>query len=574
MKWPYILSICISILLYYFLYKSDYSRDYTIFQDKRPAKLTIHSYGSGGMYYKIADTLAKYLGKDDKPITVVNPTEGSLENLKLVNSEKFSIGLCQLDVLLEHNKKNDFKKIRIIDTIYMEYLHLLVKDDYPKISCANLLGMDSLFKSFNSGKDMSGSKTTVNNFIDFINEYCNPLPQIDKASFSNNSTDDSIDYLKGNENECTAFVTGYPSGVIKKQISQFEFNKFKLLGIDTNLIHAFTKQNEGYVYKMLPAYNSNHQPIPTFATFALLIANENLPQDIAQASIDFLNKIEDPNYENLFRDQDSKFNNVSDFKKNNPVDIWKKVMILLSTFLLPLLFTLLIAESYKKVNSLKEEIAKLRDQTGSKELKVIAADNKKLSLENEKYKKSIAEHETKLADNINSSDFNELSKENQELKNIITDLKTKLPSKLEIGIVDNGKYFFRLDFPSLGIEGLEYKTGDLEPIYKDLLSFAICKRLQKRHVLPSNPNKDGAGYNYTNYKKELTKRVNKHLKEKNIETLFNIKSTELLVKLNNSWGLNIKRDNITILEKYKIKGDEPLLEYLEDRIEGGEIDFN
>jgi len=196
-----------------------------------PQFFRIGTGSAGGVYYPIGGILATAISNPpgSRPcaeggscgvpglIAVAQSTQGSVQNVNLIQSGNAESGLVQSDVaywsftatgLFQGRPK--FDRLRFIAHIYPEHIHAVVRKDSPYRSLTDLRG-----KRIGIGLQASGARVgaelilEANGMVanrDFRPEYLN--------------TQQSTERLQDNNMDAMLTVTGYPSGGIAEFCSR------------------------------------------------------------------------------------------------------------------------------------------------------------------------------------------------------------------------------------------------------------------------------------------------------------------------------------------------------------------
>lgn len=209
MKWPRIFSLTLlfSCILYFFLHWFQPTSKLSFFYKEHLPNLNIISSKSPSSYYsEISKEIATSLQAIEIP-KVVNKkeSEGSLENLKYVSLKSNSVGFCQLDVWEENSKK--FEDVVVIGKLYTEKLHIISKSENAVTISkrTDMSKLRTLFENSFIGSQGSGTRTTMTNLINVLNE--NSVEKINLNDLRNLSLDYSFDCL--NSGICTHLKTIY-----------------------------------------------------------------------------------------------------------------------------------------------------------------------------------------------------------------------------------------------------------------------------------------------------------------------------------------------------------------------------
>ncbi len=138
-------------------------------------KLTLGAGSKGGVYYILGMKMREYLAPQGIDIEVLL-TEGSLENLDLLADENADFGLTQQDTTGDFLEHRDTAPIYVVDRVFFECLHILVRSTLYLRDPAEIRGMRIW-----PGSPRSGTRQTAMRFLDSIGVTTSQVTLVDDA---------------------------------------------------------------------------------------------------------------------------------------------------------------------------------------------------------------------------------------------------------------------------------------------------------------------------------------------------------------------------------------------------------
>lgn len=244
---------------------------------KAPAKqfVNIATGGTAGVYYPLGGAIAEILNKNVPGMNATAQSTGaSVANINLLKDKKVELALVQNDTAYyafngtEMFKDKKVAGIRGISTLYNETIQIVVREDSPIKSIADLKGKKVAVGSIGSGTEANARQILEVHGI----TYNDLTPQyLSFGEAANGLKDGNVD---------AAFVTaGYPTAAIQDIAFQ---NKVRLIPIDSAKADALIQKYPFYAKQIVKAnaYPGQTADIPTVAVKAMLVVPEGLDNDL------------------------------------------------------------------------------------------------------------------------------------------------------------------------------------------------------------------------------------------------------------------------------------------------------
>lgn len=239
-------------------------------------RLTMATGGTSGVYYPLGGAISQVLGakSDGKFSVTAQATGASGENMRLVDGKDVDIAMVQNDVAdAAYNGKAPFNsklgEVRAIGRLYPEYLHVVASKDSGIKSLEDFKG-----KKISVGARGSGNELNCRQIFDFYGldyKNINPifLPYGETAdSFKDRNVDGFV------------FTIGTPNPAIQDITTTQDVVFVPLEGGKVDEVVA----KFPYLVKdAIPAgtYKGQDKAVPTLSVQAILVANKDMPDDVA-----------------------------------------------------------------------------------------------------------------------------------------------------------------------------------------------------------------------------------------------------------------------------------------------------
>lgn len=239
-------------------------------------RLTLATGGTSGVYFPLGGAISQVLGdKSDGQFAVTAQATGaSGENMRLVEEGEVDFAIVQNDVAdSAYNGTAPFKSklghVRALGRLYPEYLHVVASKDSGISKIEDFKG-----KKISVGARGSGNEINCRQIFDFYGlDYKNLEPIFLPYG-------ETADQFKDRNIDGFVFTIGTPNPAIQDITTAQDVNFIPLDGAKADeIISKFP-----YLVKdNLPAatYKGQDQPIPTLSVQAILVANEDMPDEVA-----------------------------------------------------------------------------------------------------------------------------------------------------------------------------------------------------------------------------------------------------------------------------------------------------
>lgn len=231
------------------------------------ATLVIGTGFAGGTYNKIGESL-KILQS-----IKVQPSSGSIQNIKMLRDHQADLGLSQLDILVNFalRRKNIKDSIKIIIPIYREEVHLLARSDVESVTQLE-------DRMISIGPKSSGSYGTGRIIL-------NSVGLDDNLSYLDFS-DPNYALKEMNQKASVGLliiVAGSPVELLKNQPDSFG-KKYRLISFPEENYKSLTSEGLPYVMAEIPqgTYPWQKEAVQTLAVGSALICRSDLSEDTVE----------------------------------------------------------------------------------------------------------------------------------------------------------------------------------------------------------------------------------------------------------------------------------------------------
>lgn len=239
-------------------------------------RLKLATGGTSGVYYPLGGAIGQTVGeKSDGKFAITAQSSGaSGENMRLVQDGEVDFAIVQNDIAdSAYNGTEPFKdkfgKVRALGRLYPEYLHIVASQDSGIKSVDDFKG-----KRISVGARGSGNELNCRQFFDIYGlNYDNLTPIFLPYG-------ETADQFKDRNLDAFVFTIGTPNPAIVDITTAQDVNFIPLEGQQADKIVA----KFPYLVKdAIPAstYKGQDQPVPTLSVQAILVANEDMPDDVA-----------------------------------------------------------------------------------------------------------------------------------------------------------------------------------------------------------------------------------------------------------------------------------------------------
>jgi len=248
-----------------------------------------------GYYHPAAESICKILNKSQNQFNcrIKTTSGGSAPNIKGIISGDFEFGIAQSDIVYEAwNGSGKWSKIgpqedlRAVFSLYGEMVTLVAADDAKIVTIGDLAG-----KKVNIGKPGSGHRNMAVHAMDAagINWKEDLVLFEEKAS-------QGPRLLQNGSVDAFFYVLAHPSSRIKKAVSGKRRAHFVPIDHVDSVLEKYPYYSRTSIPISWYPNISNSEDIPSFGVKALLITNENVPENIvysyAKETIENINVIQ------------------------------------------------------------------------------------------------------------------------------------------------------------------------------------------------------------------------------------------------------------------------------------------
>jgi TRAP transporter TAXI family solute receptor len=277
-------------------------------QKNKPIRLTLTSGQSGGVYYPMAQSIAKVVAKSYPYITIdVISSKGSSENIKRLMDKEADLAIVQNDTAGDAS-------IRTVVPLHREVLHFLVRENSGIHNIQDIIGHRVAI-----GPSNSGTELLVNRLLDHYGITGEDFTPI------NSGMNESADNILTGKIDAMFVVAGLKAPVCQKILAS---GKVKLIGFGVpdmagSEVEGFCLDFPFLSPAVIPIYSytmrgGDHpgepeQPVATLSLRSLLVCRKNISEDVVK---DITHAIFD-NRATLVRDHIIAFQISEDFDRSN-----------------------------------------------------------------------------------------------------------------------------------------------------------------------------------------------------------------------------------------------------------------
>ncbi|QQP91165.1 TAXI family TRAP transporter solute-binding subunit [Skermanella sp. TT6] len=265
-------------------------RQITLRLDRLQRAFIVAGGPEGGEYDLIARTVAASISADGVRASGV-ATDGSVENLRLIQDGSADVALAQNDIaamaarggsLFEGAGPNP--ELRALASLFPEPVHIVVRADAEIGTVADLRG-----KRIDLGLPRSGSLLTARSVLE-----AHGLAPDDFAEVTEMGPSRAVEALVAGNIDALVSVINAPARLFQRLSAE---RGIRFLPLDRNAIQELAGSDGNLVPLTLPAgtYPRQTEPVPTVAVTALLVSRRDMPDvevttllDTVFKDIDFL----------------------------------------------------------------------------------------------------------------------------------------------------------------------------------------------------------------------------------------------------------------------------------------------
>ena len=273
---------------------------YITFQFIQPSpkkEITIATGSKTGEYYNTALKYKELLEKEKVTVNIIE-TNGSIENLELLNDKKVDIAFVQNGTI------KDDKNIEILSSIYFEPLWIFYNKNIQNPTYIK----DFLDKKISIGSLKSGTENLALEILDINGINSN------NTNLLNLNTNDSKEALKKGEIDAMFIVTSPDSTIIKELLLDENIYLFSFKRANA-YSKKFTYINSITLYEGTVNLNNNlpNEDKNLLATTALLVTHTDFPDELIRI---FLKKVKEVNSSKTLFSEENEFPNLLNIEKN------------------------------------------------------------------------------------------------------------------------------------------------------------------------------------------------------------------------------------------------------------------
>ena len=243
--------------------------------------ITIGTAGVMGVYYPLGGAICRMVNVTRKVHGLrcsVEPSEGSVANIRAVMSGEVDVGIAQSDVqYYARQGEGPFKdkpqpKLRALFSVYPELLTLMARDD------ANIRRFEDLKgKRVSIGSSGSGTRATMDLVMDAFGLKRSDLKTAAEMKFVEMPT-----ALCENKIDAFVFVAGHPNAVLQDAATSCATSIVPVGGAP---IDALVSSQPFYAKADIPAkmYRGTDAAQPSFGMVATVVVSADLTNDTAYA---------------------------------------------------------------------------------------------------------------------------------------------------------------------------------------------------------------------------------------------------------------------------------------------------
>jgi len=245
-----------------------------------PQTVTIGTAGVMGVYYPLGGAICRMVNvtrKEHKLRCSVEPSEGSVANIKSVLDGDIDVGIAQSDVqFYAREGEGPFQdkpqpKLRALFSVYPELLTLMARDDADIRRFEDLKG-----KRVSIGTSGSGTRATMDLVMNAYAMKRSDLKAAVEMKFVEMPT-----ALCENKIDAFVFVAGHPNAIFQDAAAGC---KARVVPVAGPRIDALIAGRPYYTKADVPAiYKGMDGPQPTFGTIATIVVSEDMPEATAYA---------------------------------------------------------------------------------------------------------------------------------------------------------------------------------------------------------------------------------------------------------------------------------------------------
>jgi TRAP transporter TAXI family solute receptor len=243
--------------------------------------VTVGTAGVMGIYYPLGGAICRMVNvtrKTHKLRCAVEPSEGSVANIRGVLAKDFDVGIAQSDMQYAAREGvGPFKdgarpKLRALFSVYPELLTVMAREDANIHSLADLRG-----KRVALGPAGSGTRSTMDLAMEAVGVKRSDLRAALEMKFV-----ETAPALCENKIDAFVMVAGHPNPIFHEAADTCRTRVVPVTGAP---IDALVAARPYYAKAEVPGkvYKGTETAQPTFGTMATIVVSADMPDDVAYA---------------------------------------------------------------------------------------------------------------------------------------------------------------------------------------------------------------------------------------------------------------------------------------------------
>jgi len=241
--------------------------------------ITIGTAGELGVYYPAGGAICRLVKRGIKEHGIrclVEPTSGSVYNLKALREGKLDLALAQSDRIYHaRNGTADFassgpdKDLQTVFTLHTEAFTVLARADSGIRNIGDLAG-----RRIGIADDGSGGRATAEEFI-----RAEGWGHDSFAAIAEFKPDEQGEALCFGKVDAILFTAGHPNGATQEATNKCAT---RLIAVKGPQIDALLRKSPYYVRINIPGgmYHGSPRPVPTFGVKAALVTSAKVDEDV------------------------------------------------------------------------------------------------------------------------------------------------------------------------------------------------------------------------------------------------------------------------------------------------------